>query len=193
MKTLLTLSLALLCLNAKAQQTEKFKLPLSSDSTIVYEKVIPLDSTYKSAILYKAAKTWFVNNFKSSKAVIQSEDQINGRFLGKCYITGTGGLSYTVFIGDQCYFTIQIDIKDGKYRYRFYDFYGTGEALGSQLNINESRNYCMYLNDKIKGGFVGRDKMYKRLYSFYSIFDTQINSLITSLNTAMINSKKDDF
>ena len=67
-------------------QIEKISIPLSQDSVIEYTSIVSLDSTFKFQDIYKGSKTWFVNNFNSAKAVIQSEDQTNGRFLGKGYV-----------------------------------------------------------------------------------------------------------
>ena len=61
---------------------QKIELPLK-DSLIVYENVVRLDSTTKKDILYKRAKTWFINNSSTLKTTIDIDDNSNGTLVGK--------------------------------------------------------------------------------------------------------------
>ena len=70
--------------------------------------------------LYLQAKLWFTNTFKSANAVIQLDDAEAGTIVGKgiatIYITILGHTNEVLMP-----LTIRIDVKDGKFRYQFYD------------------------------------------------------------------------
>jgi hypothetical protein len=194
MKTLFTLSFALLCLTSTAQST-KVKLPIT-DGLLSYEKVITLDSSYKAQMLYKSAKTWFVNTFHNAKAVIQSEDQMNGRFLAKCIMPINASIWCNGSITPEIGMYIQIDVKDGKYRYRLYNFnyFVTDIANGNQTAHHLEQGYALYLEDKTpKGITMSRKSLNEKLDTAYLSLLQNTDQLIASLNNAMKTSKSDDF
>jgi len=110
-------------------------LPLLANAQEGY----PIDSvtnqiTYKETIsiagqknvLYRKAKEWFVNSFNSGKDVIQLDDASTGKLIGKSFFIvntlerdASGDL---VHYDNSVWFTITINVKDGKYRYIISDF-----------------------------------------------------------------------
>jgi len=96
--------------------------PLDEKGEIVYSEVVKVDSI-KSNELYVRAHEWFANTFKSAKAVIQLDDKEAGKIIGKGDIEAdiinhqTGLMKYSV--GGLIYFTVEIQTKDGKYKYSF--------------------------------------------------------------------------
>lgn len=190
MKTTLTVLLAFLCLNSFAQ---KVQLPLNADSLIEYQQVVKLDSTYGYQLLYKSAKKWFVHNFKSAKSVIQSEDQTNGIFLAKASIE----IHQTVFslvenpIAD---FIIQIDIKQGKYRYKFNSFTLEQKVMNT-VNATDLSDFNMkYLHNKLyKPALQSKKSFDKRMNSTLTDFNNQMKLLIANLDIEMREGKSDDF
>ncbi|MFN4085386.1 MAG: DUF4468 domain-containing protein [Spirosomataceae bacterium] len=96
------------------------------DGKIVYEKVDSLKGFSKEK-LYGFSKKWFADTFKNSKAVIQTEDFETGQIIGKgeTYIVNpeleAKGIIFLDILSGSYRFTIQIDIKDEKYRIRIYD------------------------------------------------------------------------
>lgn len=97
------------------------------EGKIVYEKVDSLEGFSKEQ-LFGFSKKWFADTFRNAKNVIQSEDFETGQLIGKGE-TGivnseykeSGKLIWTDLITSTYKFTIQIDIKDQKYRLRIYD------------------------------------------------------------------------
>jgi len=195
MKPLITILLVFLCLDLHAQEKSKVQLPLH-DGLLSYENVITLDTTYKSQILFKGAKTWFVNTFHSAKAVIQSEDQANGRLLGKCIIPINASIWCNGSISPEIGLYIQIDVKDGKYRYRLYNFnyFITDIASGNKTAQKLEYGYNLYLTDKTsKGITMSRKSLNEKLDTAYLSLLSNVDALIASLNSAMKNSKSDEF
>ena len=171
----------------------KVKIPINESGYIEYAGVVKLDSTSKAQTLYKAAKTWFVNNFNSAKSVIQSDDQNNGRLLGRAFVT-VHQKGFTLIEDPQVYFYIQIDVKDGKYRYKFYNFVSYITFMNNTTEQPFTQSYDKYLNNSLdKPALVSTKTLYLRADYFYSDFQSQILRLIINLNSAMKNSKSDDF
>jgi len=194
MRTLLIVFLTLLYITANAQDTSKVKLPLI-DSYLQYQNVVTLDSTYSESTLYKATKTWFVNMFKSAKYVIQSEDQVNGRFLGKAEVLVPAGLLIYGSVAPEIKFYLQLDVKRGKYRYKIYNFsYAFYDMSNNLVEKPVEYGYNLYLTNKTpRGLLISRKELNKQIGEAYSSMEYQIANLINSLNEAMRNSKNDDF
>ena len=68
--------------------------------------------------LYQRALEWYNENFNNMKAVIQSQDKETGTFYAKGYLEYHGRVKGTHDI----YFTIDISVKEGKYKYTFNNF-----------------------------------------------------------------------
>ncbi len=194
MKTLLIIISIFACLSTKAQDTSKFRFPLTTDH-LNYQDVITLDSTYSQSLLYKSVKTWFVNSFKSVKSVIQSEDQINGRFLGKAEVIVPAGMLIYGSVAPQIIFYIQIDVKKGKYRYKFYNFsYAFYDFNNNLVERPFEPGYNLYLENKTLHGLaIGRDNLNRKITDAYISMQTQLNGLIANLFVYMKNSKADEF
>jgi len=154
------------------------------DSKIVYEGVIEVPERAKQELLNNA-KQWFVDYFKDSKNVIQNEDKDQGRIVGKGIIL--------IELNTYDKITIQIDCKDGKYRYRIYDMTGIIPAhydvwIG---NVGESIFLPEALINKLtvdgEAAFT-KNKCRKLLQSI----GNETKSTIESLKKAM-SAKPDDF
>jgi len=193
MKALLTITLGLIFLECSAQTT-KIQLPLTN-GYLSYEKVITLDSTYKAQMLYKSTKTWFVNTFHNAKAVIQSEVQTSGRFLAKCIMPINASFWCMNSISSEIGMYIQIDVKDGKYRYKLYNFnYFTYDLNNNPIAHHLEDGYNLYLTDKTpKGITMSRRSLNEKLDTAYISLLQNTDALIVSLNNAMKSSKSDDF
>ena len=100
------------------------------DGKVVYTETISIDGISKEE-LYKRAKLFFADNYKSAKSVINFDDSSDVRGTGTMSASYKGG-----FMGPM-YFTIKhsvgIKVKDGKFRYEI-----------SQLGIGNSQGYDYY-------------------------------------------------
>lgn len=189
MKILLAIALVVLCLSANAQ-TSKYELPLKNNR-VFYEGIVKIDTTFSTTVLYGSVKQWFANYFHSAKAVIQLDDKDNNRIIGKGYLEINANLHLSsVYIGSQCYFTIQVEFKKGKYRYQIYDFYTEGQdILGTYFKGSLDNSYPKYKADDYKGAFLyKKPKMDKNYWDAFSSMDERVKQMIESLNNSVKNS-----
>jgi hypothetical protein len=182
----LILILFLLPLFAKAQ---KIELPLK-DSTIMYEEIISVkDSGATADKMFTLAQSWFANTFNNSKSVLRVNDRVSHQLIGKGSELFENGIGYnpSVYLN----YTIAVDIKDGKYRYRVYDLsYESGSGYFYQL----SQGYSHYLHDEIKQMvFESKKKAIKRYEKEFIFADTKARALIQSLKSNMSNLNADAF
>jgi len=90
---------------------------------------------------------------------------------------------------------IQIDVKDGKYRYKLYNFnYFTYDLNNNPIAHHLEDGYNLYLTDKTpKGITMSRRSLNEKLDTAYISLLQNTDALIVSLNNAMKSSKSDDF
>jgi hypothetical protein len=95
------------------------------DGQYEFTEVVQLDSTFKKDFLYRNAKLFFANLFKSSKDILQYDEREEGKVIGKGTIQLTG--HQNVLLSEfteirTTNFTLEISCKDGKYKYRLFGF-----------------------------------------------------------------------
>jgi len=181
MKNLLLLFAFIITSNFLSAQT--FKFPLSSDSTIEYTNVVQLKdtTTLKKEYLYSLIRTWFGNKFVNSKYVLQVDDQYSGRLLAKA----NGSADYC--------FSIEVFIKNAKYKYRVYNIQWLPTFERQYMNVSVSIDYFKYLAGKpLKFGFESKNHAIKSYDDIFKRIDTEINSLINSLQTEVLKQKERD-
>lgn len=110
----------------------------SLNAAISYQEVVKVDSTISSKELYLRARSWFAETYKSSQDVIQMDDKESGKIIGK------GAIKYysNVFVGSEgtkgfIFYTITVQVKDGRYKYEITDFNHEGNPYnsGGQLSF----------------------------------------------------------
>ena len=125
--------------------------------------------------------------------MLQLDDKAEGKMMGK------GLYRYSFLNGINISqvamrFTLALDVKDGKYRYRIYNFVGDNvntSLLASGPNATQLRvldyNQC-YADYKA-------DKRTKYNLKVLQGMDTQVQGIVASLNKAMLDNAggKDDF
>ena len=100
------------------QDTVGMHLPFK-DGKLTYEGIVNVAGKNKMD-LYADAKKWFTDYFIDSRDVIQMQDKDQGRIIGKGILV----FSYKVLLSSVKFYdliTVEIDVKDGRYRYRVYD------------------------------------------------------------------------
>ena len=105
MKKLIILALfgLSMCLNVKAQTYEKSEIEI-------------LDSTYKKADIYSKCLEWTGKAFKSAQNVIQVSDKNAGKIIIKGLLNSSPRSGMYGDLSKGTYCTIDITIKDGKYK-----------------------------------------------------------------------------
>lgn len=117
--TLLSVSIAF-------AQKEVINLPIDPETNkITYSEVVSVDSITTKQELYLKAKEWFLHAFNSAQNVIQFDDKESGKIIGKGLISvgstlGPVKSSDNLGVVD---FVIEIQLKNGKYRYIFTDLW----------------------------------------------------------------------
>ena len=140
-------TLCLLTLIANVSFGQIYTIPKVSGE-YEYSSIITLDSTYKKDDLYRNAKLYFVDNYKSAKDVIQYDDKDQGKIIGKglLYLKDYQSLLITgISETREIYYSTEIVCKDGKYKYKLYDFSikrtiqsGNGSIEYSTITIDEA-------------------------------------------------------
>jgi len=108
------------------------------DSQFEYTEVVVLDSTFTKNVLYKNAKLFYADLFKSAKDILQYDDKEEGKMVGKGNLNLKGSQS---FLNNESLetrniiFTIEIICKDGRYKYKIHDInadctWNTGNTHG---------------------------------------------------------------
>lgn len=204
-KPLLTIALMIIASTSFSQnrQDSDIKQNLiipTKEGVIFYEQVAQCTDGQKD--LYLKARKWFVDTFSNAKSVLQMDDKEDGKLTGKAYHTykfNNGMSSSTVNID----FTLNLDIKDGKYRVQFYDMYGSNTnvngglamlgALGGNYKATQDATtmrqveYNNVLNDFLAGK---RVKYNKKLLDG---MNDQVKILFASLEKTMKKPSSEEF
>ncbi|HEY4876716.1 MAG TPA: DUF4468 domain-containing protein [Puia sp.] len=196
MKRLILLLFPVICI---AQKKEKQKDPTDDEVKALYAslpkvddsyewtEVIQLDTSYKKDYLYRNAKLFFTDMFKSAKDVLQYDDKEQGKIVGKGNIElEDDQMVFSVLFTEKrtLNFSIEISCKDGKYKYRIYDinadrvFVGHG-GDGPDNVTHTSNNLDNVYNIAIRGPV---KKMERRLFA-QTIFE--INTTISAIKKYM--------
>lgn len=97
-------------------------LPIDKESgKITYSEIVIVDNADAKA-LYNKAKIWFVHSFNSAQNVIQLDDKESAKIIGKGLFSVTSSVIVKADIG-VVKFTIEINAKDGRYKYTITDFW----------------------------------------------------------------------
>lgn len=102
-------------------------LPLNEFGKVEYTEVVKIDSTTQN-LLFSSAQKWFVETFKNAKDVIQVENRENGEIIGKgTFHIQTNRFGYSAIGLGVVRFQVQVDVKDGRYKYSFSNFIHVGD------------------------------------------------------------------
>ncbi|WP_316799631.1 DUF4468 domain-containing protein [Pedobacter frigidisoli] len=96
-------------------------LPIKNGK-LLYEKIVE-GMDVKKPLLYASAKKWMADKLKNTGPVLQSEDINTGQLIGKAFLDVQNRSSLVSSLeGYPIYkFSVQFDVRDGKYRMRIYD------------------------------------------------------------------------
>jgi hypothetical protein len=115
----------------------------TKDDKIIYDTIINVDTSLKSKVIFTRVRQWFAEKFLDSKSVLQVNDIDNG------ILTGIGTYKYYISNGLNMHagflrFTLNVAVKDGKYRYQLYNF-NSDEQNTSILSTN-GQSYAESVN-----------------------------------------------
>lgn len=149
---------------------------------IVYTEVVTVENV-SSDVLFLRAKEWFVHTFVSAEDVLQLEDKAAGILIGKSNFRVE-----TSFMGGgtgagRVKFTIEINVKDGKYKYKIQDLIHDGNG--------EVSSHGDLRLEKPSGGIYTMGM--KNWLGIKQQTNTKVLSIISSLKKAMNTSKDNDW
>lgn len=125
-------------------------LPVDPESKLItYSEVVQIDNVSKDE-LYSRANEWFAKYYKSANAVLQMNNQENGKLVGKPLTTVfVTALGREYEIGHVKY-TITISCKDGRYKYEITDFMHDAGAIqtGSVGPLEKEKTGMLSPNNK---------------------------------------------
>lgn len=161
-----------------------FLIPLlcRAQDLLEYKETIKLDSTISQHELMNRLQIWLDDIFLNEQAVIQIMDKENGLMSGKSYIithakTALGSVSTYGEVD----FKFKIEVKAGKYRYWFFDFYHhNDQALCDDFGVITNEKICPV---KFKG--CSEKWMQDTWVLIKNDIDREIKAAITSLKFAM--------
>lgn len=145
------------------------------DGKIVFERIDSVSSDKSQ--LFKNSKKWIVENFRSPKSSIQSEDPIQGQILGM----GVEMVKFGI-LTHQVKYNYQIDVKDKKYRFRIYNLILIVGDISTNLNdiVGESsRNLSA--------------KRYATSAENAKEFRSYFDGILDRFNKSVKNSAEDEF
>lgn len=179
MKQLLVLLLIapFLC---EGQKETLITLPIK-DGKVFYEKIYQ-DSGVSKNDFYVRAKNAFLRLFPATKDVIQNEDKENGIISGKGFFTFStkGGGLLNMPLPSSVMATINIIVKDGKYKIEVFDFYK--QAMS---NLEDEGSIETFYTMAAKG---------KRFWQRYFInFNERVLLIFVQIKTEMNKKINTDF
>lgn len=157
------------------------------DGKYEYIEVVQLDTTYKKDILYRNSKLFFADAFRSAKDVLQYDDREEGKVIGKGNLSIEGGQAvFLTYVTEKwtVNFSLEIFSKDGKYRYRIYDFNIDTRRVASGGNSPDNvYNATLSIDDAYKETEKGVSKKMNRKM-FAELVD-RVNKTVTEIKTYM--------
>lgn len=146
-------------------QYENLYLPRDGNGDVVYSEIIEAPGL-SGDDLYTNAHIWFLDNFKSSKDVIQYEDRESGIIAGNGIIM-LQDMALGYLIETPISFSLRIETKNERFRYQL-------------SNLVIERTDPRISNQTIEQAF-SRGNMYKkngkprkRVFNFYWLYDDLI-------------------
>jgi hypothetical protein len=137
-RSLLVCCALLLTLPAIAQ----LEIP-TKEAAVYYEGVVDVPNQTQ-AELYQKGRAWLAETYYNVKDAMLLADPANGKLMSKAsyYYDFGNGLNYSQI---NLNFVLALDLKEGKYRYRLYNF--TGLNTQSGLTAGPADNPSVYTLD----------------------------------------------
>ncbi len=128
-----------------------------------FEGVEELGNNITADKIFTQAHIWVAENFKDANSVVQVADREAGVIVGKgffeIYVQETKRIN--AYYGS-IYFTMKVQVKDGRFKYEFYDFRHEWKLIPKHCNdiglIYNQKEYpqtvkCTLFGDNLKQNF----------------------------------------
>ncbi len=164
------------------------------EGKIYYEEAVELKPSVPQDSLYSAARNWLLEYYQTSKPELQVDEREAGQLMARA------DKHYQFFAGQdpqekeyiiQLQHTLHIEVKDGQYRFRIYDFSARDEirdlTLLSELDPGQGQVPEPRARRSAKGK-KKRDEMFLEAdyrSKLLTGLEQEVNTLIQSLKSAM--------
>ena len=183
MKKIFILIIALfISLEISAQERLLGILPLK-EGKVTYSDVVQLKGVSKDE-LYKRVKLWFIENYNSSKDVIQLDDKENGEIIGKGCFRAKWNFRFYTQLSMNVWKTIRIKINNDSLKYEISDFRLNNYFF--PIHNAPLSDYSVPIETWNKGHDANNKKFYPRI-------NNQMIALINSLETAVKSKTSDNW
>lgn len=193
-KLLLITVIVLTAFTSNAQKAWKSwdhtQIPFNDKGEVCYTDIISCEGKTKD-ILYQSIRSWFVDNFVNSDAVLKMDDKESGRMMGKgsCVATWINGVnSHEVTFK----FTLKIDVKDNKVRYKVYDILCVDKSLMLLGDLNDYQTYNVNLGTCYDNIEDGKRLKYNKRFLMNSNNNIKL-LIINTLKDACVNAILDEW
>lgn len=183
MKRILFILLSILTLNGLHAQDKLLEILPLKDGKVTYSDVNQVPGASKEE-LYTRAKRWFIDTYHSGKDVMQHSDKESGEIIGKGFFEDTWGVTFYSNQEVKVWQTIQIQMKEGRYKYKIYDF--RMKYFVSSSQYTSASTVDVPLEEWNKEREANSQKFYRKI-------DKQVNRLIESIEEAMETQIDDDW
>lgn len=103
---------------------------------ISFEGIVTVDSSVDQKELYRRAREWYADAFKTSKEVLQVQDKETGELLGSGAFEYRNSFQGYTQTNGFITFKVKVITKDGRYRYEFTNFQHTGSTYRGYSSID---------------------------------------------------------
>ena len=149
MKHILLIALLAISLNSIGQ----IELP-TKGGNVFYESIDSCKCSKAEA--YLKAKAWIANTFNNAKSVIQVDDKEAGTIIAKGFTEKETGNAFTGSITQNVWYTINLTLRDGKYRIQIYEIFiknangmvTTAESIAKYPKMN--KKFIQRIDDSCK-------------------------------------------
>lgn len=157
------------------------------DGKVYYSEVIQVDTSLKKNDLFNTVRKWFAEAYKSANDVIQLQDRETGEIVGKGIVKAVYKIPLNPSVDVSVYHTINISVKDGRFRYVITDlrarYYSSGTQIGTSYIKGNDVEWTV--TNEVRGNKKNTTEMYRDVHA-------QILALIESLTAAMKTNAKSD-
>jgi hypothetical protein len=172
-KNILVLSFLFFVSSVQAQseyeyQYENLYLPRDESGNVVYSDIVDVPGISGDE-LYTNARIWFLDNFKSSKDVIQYQERESGIIAGNGIIN-IQDMALGFLVETPISFSIRVETKDEKFRYHISNLV----IIHKDPKISNQT-----VEEAFDKGFMHKrnGKPRKRIFNFYWLYDEMIVGL----------------
>ncbi len=169
-------------INAIQTYSQEIQLPRNPETNLIeFSDVIILDSTIIKVELYNRAREWIALSFISANDVIQMDDKDAGIIIAKCNIPISDGGMYLV--EGKVEFTVKIQMKDGRCKYWFNNFYHSSYKEGySGGALENEKPLCGNFNMMKKGWIKVKEMTYSYVKSMIASLRNTLSGIKTDAN-----------